>query len=101
MKLFICLTYYHSLITLLKSLIDDEKYDLLLANDIPDYDDLLDRLTKTERFINIIEYDAVNIRKHVTSKNKIKYFLTDKAGICKQVEEFCHVDFAKYSDIYL
>ena len=102
MKLYICLTYYHSLITLVKSLVDKEKYDILLANDIPGYSELKKSLEKTERFNRIIEYDANRIRnrKKYSKKNPL-YYINDKRTICKKVERYCRVDFHKYSDIYL
>ncbi len=101
MKLYICLTYYHSLITLIKCLIEKEKYDLLVANDIPGYDELKKQLEKTGRFNSVIEYDAINIRNRRKGRIDLVYYLNDKRTICKNIEKFCKIDFGDYSDIYL
>lgn len=101
MKLYICLTYYHALVTQIKGLISKERFDVLLANDIPDYNSLKKRLEESNVFNSILEYDAKNIRNRRKGKKDLIYYLTDKKTIIKQIEKYNTTDFKKYSDIYI
>ena len=101
MKLYICLTYYHCLITLIKSLVNKEKYSLLIANDIPGFDELRKKMEMTGCFSYIYDYDAIRIRNRPKCNNKLAYLLTDKKSIVSTVEKYCKLDFNQFDEIYL
>lgn len=100
MKLYVCVTYYHVLITMIKGLINDEKYDVLLSNQIPGFEVLLDRLKKSDCFNNIIEFDSNNIRHKGVFINKFIDILTRKARTNHYIRKYCSTDFTIYTDIY-
>ena len=46
--LYICYTYYHLLITIIKSLTNNLQYDLLISIDIPQIDKMIDKIRLLE-----------------------------------------------------
>ena len=86
---------------MIKGLLTEEKLDVLLANDIPEYEALYSRLVSSGVFGNVIEYDAKNIRDRRKGKKDLLYYLTDKRIIKKKIETYCKCDFSKYQDIYV
>lgn len=101
MKLYICLTYYHILITLIKSLVNEEKYDLFIANDIPECEKLYDRLSETERFRNIYFFDAVNSKKELAFNSRFDRVFNEKRRIGKVIAKYLNIDLSSYDDIYI
>lgn len=105
MKIYICLTYYHTLITVVKAILSGEKYDLYLANNIPNYEDLRERLESSNLFNCIYEYKEADIDMEMAPilaktsdrwKNyAIRYFLP------AIYEKYATVDLQQYADIYL
>jgi len=95
-KLYVCLTYYHTLITLIKSLISGEEYNLYLSNNIPGYEDLRARLENTNRF-EIIEYPGrilkQSVKKHPTKVGQVLFY---KRDIKRLIERYCTLDLRKY-----
>lgn len=101
MKLYICFTYYHTLITLIKLLHSDEKADLLLANNIPNYTDLIGRLNGTGRFENIYEYDAIKFRSESKTKSALQRAMLGRRNVMRIVPNCINVTLEKYEDIYV
>ncbi len=103
MKLYVCLTYYHLLITVVKSLVNHETYDLLVANDIPEYQEIYTKLAASTLFNQVIEYKSAEIRKQCNSSTMPRYIeiFSRKKRIDTCFRQYCTIDFAQYSDIYL
>ena len=101
MKLFICVTYYHVLITTIKCILSGDKCDLLLSNRIPGYEELFLSLEKSGVFNRIIEYDNVSIWNEEKKVNqRLDQFLHQYQNK-KIVEKYLKLDFGQYSDIYI
>lgn len=102
-KLYICLTYYHTLITLIKSLVYHEHYDVWIMNDIPDYKNLVVRLENTHQFNSIKIIDAESINKEFTYsfKSKNDRILHQKKRCKEVVEKYGGRVLKCYSDIYI
>lgn len=101
MNLYICLTYYHVLITIVKSLIGDKKNDIMISNDIPGFDNLQEQLENCGLFSRVIVYDANKIRIK-KANNKFKYsFDRRKSNILRIFGLYFKTDLSTYSDIYL
>jgi len=96
-KLFVCQTYYHVLITLLKAMQTNEKYDLLLVDTIPGNQALEEQLKKTNIFREIHLFNVKDINFSKIKKNK----LTMKKIIIHIVEERIPINFSSYDEIYL
>lgn len=105
MKLFICSTYYHALITLIKALISGEKNDLYLFGTIPNCLDLMESLYKTGCFNHIyVEKIPLSEDGIFVYKNKIDRLL----NFCKRhkefiniIEKYAPVNFKSYNELYL
>lgn len=95
------MTYYHTLIALVKATLSGETYDLLLANDIPSYQELMVRLRNTNRFQSIYELDVIEIRKRKFYKNKLDKILYQKKRNKKAIARCLPLDFRYYSDLYI
>ena len=99
-KLYVCLTYYHTLITLVKSLVNDEKYVIYLNNNIPEYADLKERLEATGRF-EIIEYPGIEMKKDVkVYDNAVLRLLLSPKEYSRVVNKFCNLNLRDY-ELYL
>ena len=101
MKIFICFTYYHILVTLVKSFVNKEKYDIMIANDIPGYENLISHIAEKNYFRKIHIYDAkiIRIKK---SNNVILYSLArNKYNILSRFKRYFDLDLSQYDDIYI
>ena len=100
MQLYICLTYYHVLIAVIKTLINNSVVDLLISNDIPGFELLNRKLINSGLFHEVIEYDAQRIKVSPTTH---KYFdiLMRKARITRNFKNYFNLDLKEYTDIYI
>lgn len=101
MKLYICQTYYHTLIALIKAMIENERFDLLIADNIPDCVDLESRLKNTNCFGNIYIYKESEILKNTVYKNTFIRLIQGKKILKKAVESALPIKIHNYKDIYL
>lgn len=101
MKLYICMTYYHTLISLIKTLIFGDKAVLLLANNIPDCKELKHRLQKTGCFESVYEYDEINILKEAVYNNKMIELFFQRSILKRTVEKYLSIDLHDGYDIYI
>ncbi len=101
MKLYVCSTYYHILITMVKALLSKECFDLYLFNGISGYENLIDKIERTDCFDNIYIYDQLRIRDATLSKNFIEKILFNRRRLKRAVEKYSTLDFRQYSDIYI
>ena len=100
-KLYICVTYYHVLITTIKSILSGEKPDLLLSNIIPGYEQLVPSLEKSGLFGKITALDNKRILPEQEKINKRLDQLMRQHSNKKIVDKYLDMDFGKYSDIYV
>lgn len=56
-KLYICLTYYHILVTLVKEIDSADEVDIVICNTIPEYDRISESLKDSGIFNNIFFFD--------------------------------------------
>ncbi len=101
--IYICSTYYHLLITIIKALKTNEKVDLLIANNWTDNNllenkDLLQRLIDSKIFNNIDTIDFFEDSNIINSKD-ISYF--QKYKILMKNSKRISSYLSKYSQIYL
>lgn len=101
MKLYICSTYYHVLITLVKAILNNERYDLCLYNGIPEYLVLKEKLEKTMLFHSIYIYNQQMINKRTQYKSRVEKLLKAKRYFVSTVEEYLSIDLKSYDDIYI
>lgn len=82
-NLFFCITYYHLLIAIIKSIQMEEPNDLLIATDMKNVDAITEKLKQYEIFKTIILIDikSIDCDKRLTdfhilqTKNKVKKFM--------------------------
>ena len=100
-KLYVCVTYYQILITMVKSLLSGERYDLYVYNNIADYQILKEKLLSTGCFENIYDIDAVRILPAAQCRNKAERLLFFRQKIRRAVRKYSPLDFSAYDEIYL
>ena len=105
MKLFICSTYYHTFITLIKALISGEKNDLYLFGTIPNCLDLKESLYKTGCFNRIyvekIPPSEEGIFVYKNQIDRLMNFCKRHREFIKMIEKYAPVDFKVYDELYL
>ncbi len=99
-KLFICATYYHTLITLIKSFVNCEQYCIYLADNIPSYQVLKENLEKTGQ-LKVFVFPVTNINMAIKPHNsRLARILCRKREIRNAVENNCNLDLRDY-ELYL
>lgn len=103
-KIFICCTYYHLLISIIKALKSSDKCDVLLStawNDFTLIQDkaLIEKLKKSNIFSNVI-LDEVLINKRQNIVNS-KFKELKKYFLLKRIRKNFSIDLSDYDDIYL
>ncbi|MCD8311573.1 MAG: alpha-2,8-polysialyltransferase family protein [Firmicutes bacterium] len=103
MKLFFCSTYYHTLITFIKSITEHERVDLVLWNDMPGFDKLYERLLQSGQFNNIYLYDATRWKNEVNLNTRFGKRLFDRSVIKRLIPKllgFPVSSMREYAGIY-
>lgn len=100
MKLYVCLSLYNVFITLVKSAVADERVDILLGTQTPNYQEVAEKLTMVKNVANVIIFDSVSYKK-ITYNNKLEKLLYQKKKECSEIERQLQINWKKYSDIYL
>lgn len=98
MKIYFCFTYYHTLIAMIKVMQEGQKADILLANDIPEYKELLERLKCSECFSNFYEYDAIEFSKRFIFKNKFERALVSRKIVNDSIPKLVTLNLDSLSD---
>jgi len=86
---------------LIKAILNKKQYDMFLANDIPDYENLKKRLDNTGYFNKIIVYDALHAQIRYPHTNRLIRILVQRKRNIKSVERVLNIDFHEYDEIYL
>lgn len=76
-KLYICLTYYHILVTLVKEIDTDDEVDIVICNTIPEYDRISKSIKKSGIFKNLFIFDE----KHYQMNNPLGDNNLGKIGV--------------------
>lgn len=97
MKLYACCSIYNLLITLVKVLPTNEKVDLLVGTQTPDYETLLPRIEKLDNINHIYIYDSVSYKK-ISYKGKIDKLLRSKQKEIVYIDNQLKIDWQKYKD---
>lgn len=99
-KIYICHTYFQVYITLIKTIIQKNKNDIVICNTIPDSKKLIKSLKKSELFNEIYYYDEVSVLDEFRrQKIERKIFRTNQMiNLFEQNAEF---DLSSYNHIYI
>lgn len=104
MKIFFCFTYYHTLIAMIKAIECNEHPDMLLANDIPGFDNLYRNIINSNIFNNIYIYDAKKYVSFFVFKNNIDRAIRARKIVKLIVPETIPLsleELKSYSEIYV
>ena len=94
-SIYLCSTYYHILITLLKCIDSKDLVDIAVLGYIDDGVSLVGRIEKSEFAANVFYLPLIQ------PKNKIQTLFWRTRHFVKQFEKECNVDFELYDDIYV
>lgn len=97
MELYICSTYYHTLISILKAIDETEKPAVIICSYIPEYQNLAKKLEASHFFSEVIAVNNIDARPQ-TFKEK---FLWRRGLYKKIVETTFRMDFSRFNEIYL
>lgn len=101
MKLFACCSTYNLLITLEKIMPTEEKVDLLIGTQMPNYEILIPRVEKLPNIRRVYLYDSVSY-KRIHYKNKIDKLLLHKGREIAYIESRLDIDWKQYcNQIYV
>ena len=99
-EIYVCATYYHILITIIKALKSKNEISIVIQNTVPDADKFILNLKKAKLFKEIFLYDEVGLVKEY-NKQKIEFIYFRKDELIKIVEAGCNIDFTSYDDVYI
>lgn len=98
--LYICYTYYHLLITIIKSLTNNLQYDLLISIDIPQIDKMIDKIKQIKTIGNIYIINEAPYIELYESKNAIIAKITKRRILSKVFNEMTNINILGYDNIY-
>lgn len=99
-EIYVCATYYHILITIIKALKSENEISIVIQNTVPDADKFIPNLKKAKLFKEIFLYDEVGLVKEYV-KQKIEFIYFRKDELINIVESDCDIDFTSYDDVYI
>lgn len=99
-EIYVCATYYHILITIIKALKDKNEISIVIQNTVPDADRFIPNLRKSKLFKEIFLYDEVGLVKEY-NKQRIEFIYFRKDELIKIVEAGCNIDFKYYDNVYI
>ena len=104
-RIFFCTTYYHTLITLIKTLQCNEECDVILCKSIPEYDKLGERLKETVKIRDVYYFDTTaffNERNRTKFRNRLKKLLFIwKKYMASLAEKYLDVNALEYDNIFI
>lgn len=98
--LYICYTYYHLLITIIKSLTNNLQYDLLISIDIPQIDKMIDKIKQIKTIGNIYIINEAPYIELYESKNAIIAKITKRRILSNVFNEMTNINILGYDNIY-
>lgn len=100
MKLYICSTYYHIYITLLKQFADPTDADLAICDDIPTGERLTERLSVTGLFHNVWYVEQSKLPE-VRGKGPLDWIFFQHRRRAKQITPLLPFYLRDYADVYI
>lgn len=100
MRLYICSTYYHVYITLLKQFAAPEDTDLVVCDDIPIGEQLTERLSATGLFRQVWYVEQSRLPE-VRGKNRLDWVLFQHRRRFRTIRPMLPFDLDNYQDIYI
>ena len=97
MKLYICLSLYNVLITLIKSLLANEKIDVIIGTQTPNYADIIERLKPLECVRNVYLFESTKY-KDITYKNRFDKLINHAKNENDYIESQLNINWADYKD---
>ena len=94
MNLYICSTYYHVLITVLKSLNMKKKFDIAITDYIPEHKALVDRISRSTLFNQII------VLEQWIPRNRLECYFFGYLNVFNIEKKYGKL-FEKYEEIYI
>ncbi len=98
--LFICSTYYHVLIAIVKTLVLNLKADILLMSYIPDYNGLAQKLTKSGVFVNVSVFARSKTNQY-RARNAWDRLLHQHKRNPRVIERKLKIDVKRYETVYI
>ena len=99
-KIYICNTYYHIFISLIKNIKDNAESSIVIANTVPDVDTIIKSLKKSKLFKDVYCYDEVAAKAEFNSQ-KLERKIFRKDEMIKIFNKYSDIDFKLYDDIYI
>lgn len=102
-KIYICHTYYHVLVTLTKEVDRENDVSIVLANTIPQCEDLFHSLSKSKLFKNIYLFDEVKYQKEGYKPSRLGKFggLFTNYRFKKMIKPNFELKKTSYTDYYI
>lgn len=100
MRLYICSTYYHVYITLLKQFADPKDTDIVVCDDIPTGEKLTKRLSATGLFQHVWYVEQSKLPE-VRGKNRLDWVLFQHRRRFRAIRPMLPFDLDDYQDIYI
>lgn len=98
--LYICSTYYHVYITLIKVLINKKKADIVICDDIPEHHKLMLSLIKANCFHNVYYFERSSVTE-AFGRNKLDWIFFQHKRNRKQIEKAFKIDVHRYEHVYI
>lgn len=98
--IFICSTYYHVLIAIVKTLTQGLRADVILCSYIPDYQKLCQQLVKSGIFVNVSLFIRSKTNQYVC-KNKIDRLFNLHKKNASVIERKLKIDLKRYTYVYI
>lgn len=100
MRLYICSTYYHVYITLLKQFAAPEGTDIVVCDDIPTGEKLTERLSTTGLFQHVWYVEQSKLPE-IRGKNRLDWVLFQHRRRFRTIHPMLPFDLDDYRDIYI
>lgn len=101
MKLYCCFSLYHVYITLLKNVANKEKTDIIIGTQMPNYEQIINKLDKVEYINKIYCFDSISY-KNLTYKGIVDKFFNMKKKEIAYIDEKLSINWDQYKDnIYI
>lgn len=98
--IYVCGTYFHVFITLIKVLKSNNKISIVLESTIPEYEKIYKKIKESKLFEKVYKVNIEPIsKKYIEDKIETIPFRTNQ--MIKLFEQYCNIDFSKYDNIYL
>lgn len=99
-NVYICNTYFHIFITMIKVLKSKDSNSIVIANTIDEAKDMIEKLKKLNLFINIYFYDELKVRK-IFNEEQIERKKFRRKEMIDLFNKNSNINFYKFDNIYI